>query len=115
MGDRAQVHIKDKNVYLYTHWNGTDLVDVVRSALKRGRERWSDPEYLARIIFNEMTSGQEKETAGYGIGTAVHGDIWRLVTVDCQKQTVTVNDHADEYLNSTLEIPFQEFIQEIAA
>jgi len=54
MGDRANVYIREDNdhgVYLYTHWGGYELPEVVRRALARGESRWSDAPYLARIVF----------------------------------------------------------------
>ena len=60
MGDRGNIIVKDGNseVYLYTHWTGSDLPDVLRSALKRGKSRWNDGPYLARIIFCEIVKGE---------------------------------------------------------
>ena len=93
MGDRAQVVIKNEDeppVYLYTHWNGTELPDTVRKALAR-KQRWTDIEYLARIIFCEMIKGNEAGETGFGIGTGEHGDNEHdLIVVDTGKQTVTI-------------------------
>jgi hypothetical protein len=77
VGDRGNVTIDFESptakipdlVYLYTHWSGSDLPRIVAAALARGRERWDDDAYLARIIFSEMTKGQEGETTGFGIST----------------------------------------------
>lgn len=91
MGDRGQVLIKDTGVYLYTHWGATELYETVKNAIRK-KWRWNDPEYLARIIFDEMTKGVQGRETGYGIGTKMAGDIWRLVIVDCKKFTVTVED-----------------------
>jgi len=70
MGDRGNVRIKyddGNSVYLYTHWGGTELSQMVARALDRGRKRWDDPSYLARIIFCEMVKGYEMEETGFGI------------------------------------------------
>lgn len=93
MSTRAQVKIvqhRGGEVYLYQHSDGYDLPNTVRKALQRGVSRWDDPEYLARIIFNEMTEDDAKGTLGYGIGTEQHGDIEWLVIVDVPNQTVEV-------------------------
>lgn len=90
MGCRAQVHIKDTNVYLYTHWNGNTLADMVRRAIIRGYERSDDPEYLARIIFCEMVKGDIDGTTGYGIGTTPNADNEWLIEVSCRNQTVVI-------------------------
>lgn len=102
MGDRGQVYVRSwggkSGVYLYTHYGASSLDKDVERAIAKGW-RWDDPDYLARIIFDEMVGkdGWGEET-GYGIGTQKAGDIWRLVTVDCKKQTVTVED--ESYQNS---------------
>jgi len=69
MGDRANVKISDRysgDLYLYTHWAGTELPETVQRALKR-RERWDDMPYLARIVFCEMVKGNEDGATGFGI------------------------------------------------
>jgi len=106
MGARAQVKIKDTGVYLYTHWGAGSIVQNVQDALSR-RERWSDPEYLGRIIFEQMTAGQTGSALGFGIGTSEHGDIQILVTVDVERQKVEVKDI---YENFVEEIGFKEFV-----
>jgi hypothetical protein len=107
MGDRGQVHIKDEGVYLYTHWGATELIDKVKSALSK-RVRWDDAEYLARIIFSEMVRGFEDGTTGFGIGTSKHGDVWRVISIDCSKQQITIEDR-DKLV---LECSFNDFIAE---
>lgn len=91
MGARAQVKIEDEGVFLYTHWGSGEIEDDVRKALQR-RQRWTDPEYLARIIFSQMTKGQEEGETGFGIGTSQHGDIDVLITLNCSTQTIKVQD-----------------------
>ena len=105
MGDRAQVLIEDVGVYLYTHWYGEDLPEIVRVALSK-RWRWNDPEYLARIVFSEMIKDEIFEETGYGIGTSQHGDVSRIVTVNCGEQTVTLLDDAERGWT------FEEYISE---
>ena len=82
-------------VYLYSHWAGTSIQEDVSNALRRGKSRWDDPEYLARIIFCEMLSHLKGEAltseTGYGIGTEEHDDLNApLITVDCDAQTVSI-------------------------
>lgn len=92
MGDRANVAVKgdDGTVYLYTHWAGEKLRDTVAAGLKRGRGRWSDPYYLRRILFSEMTQNSVLDENGYGIGADI-GDnqIGRpILVIDTQTQTI---------------------------
>ena len=113
MGDRGQVLVKDIGVYLYTHWGASGLIDVVREAIAR-RERWDDPEYLARIVFCAMVAGQEKELTGFGIGTHLHDDVWRLVELDCDEEKIRVFQigYDDSSRELELEQTFKEFVQD---
>src|SRR5205809_5145857 len=91
MGDRANVQLIDgkSEVFLYTHWGGTRLPQVVQIALAR-RQRWDDGQYLARIIFSEMVDGDKGET-GYGISSVVGDGDDRIITVNVDRQTVSFN------------------------
>lgn len=62
-------------VYFYTHHEKRFLPMIVAKALARGKTRWDDPPYLARIIFCEMViEGEEvKGTTGFGIDTEPGG------------------------------------------
>lgn len=91
MGDRANVAVKaadDDIVFLYTHNSGSGLGTILARALAR-RLRWNDPQYLARIIFAEMTKGQEAEETGYGISAQIGDGDDRVWLVDVPAQTVT--------------------------
>ena len=105
MGDRGQILIKDTGVYLYSHWGAIDLWGEAWRALKRAPDRWDDPEYLARVIFSEMVRNDIDSTTGFGIGTNVHDDTWRLIEVDCSKTKITLNDYKEVKLTKT----FDEF------
>jgi len=94
MGDRGNIIVNQDGgglVYLYTHWTGYRLHDDLRSALIRGEDRWDDVPYLTRIIFSEMTKGQEMETTGFGISTQM-GDGGTDIVVDPQNKRVTWRD-----------------------
>lgn len=113
MGDRSQVHIEDSDVYLYTHWDGRVLPEVLREALAV-EERWGDHEYLARIIFDHMVGDGQGETTGYGIGSGQHGYVYRVAHVNCAEQTVTLENgvagwHDDDDAVSE-EYSFEEFV-----
>lgn len=96
MGDRANVNVKEQfgndvsSVFLYTHWSGSDLPGILQNALKRGRERWDDGQYLARIIFQEMLGGNTTGLTGYGISSIVGDGDTRVLLVDVDKQAVVI-------------------------
>ncbi|QDP57889.1 MAG: hypothetical protein Unbinned1693contig1002_33 [Prokaryotic dsDNA virus sp.] len=88
MGDRGNIIVKynEDIVYLYTHWGGSELYDVLKRALSR-KERWNDPSYLTRIIFCEMVKDDVEGSTGYGISSTA-GDGGTDIIVDVAKQTV---------------------------
>jgi hypothetical protein len=65
--------------------------------LKRGRERWNDPPYLARIIFSEMIHDDVDGLTGYGIAPYAMDDEFPTIEVDLDNCTVDG-------------VPFAEFI-----
>ena len=90
MGDRANVKIG--NVYLYTHWGGSDLVDKVRQALAK-KWRWDDEPYLTRIIFCTMVGRDEfDEETGFGISTEICDGEDRIIEIDVDNQTVQIGN-----------------------
>jgi hypothetical protein len=109
MGDRANVLVKDgdSRVYLYTHWNGWFLPDTLQAALRRGRDRWIDGQYLARIIFCEMVKETEMETTGYGIFSDIRDNGHDILSVDSATGTVTLESEDGEPQHSPW--TFEEF------
>ena len=89
MGDRGNIVVvnRGKRIYLYTHWRGSDIVNIAKRALGR-HQRWSDPAYLTRIIFCEMIDGDVKGETGYGISTELGDNSHPILVVDCDKQEV---------------------------
>ena len=88
MGDRAQVKIKQTphSIFLYTHWGAETVLADTAYGLFTGRDRWGDPTYLSRIIFDSMKRDSfhqqvSSSTSGFGIGTKQLNDIVSLVTV----------------------------------
>jgi hypothetical protein len=75
-------------VYLYSHWGGSELPNVLAAALERGKGRWDDAPYLTRIIFNEMTKGNEDGETGYGISSYYCDGNHDLLVVDIDKNVV---------------------------
>jgi hypothetical protein len=89
MGDRGNIIVKDgdSTVFLYTHWSGSDLPETVKSALQRGKDRWTDGPYLARILFCEMVKGDEMSLTGFGISSTMC-DGGTDITINVDEQTV---------------------------
>ena len=112
MGDRANVVIQEENgkeIFLYTHWNGSGLPDVVRLALAK-RERWNDPPYLARIVFCEMLKEDNDSldgTTGFGISSYMCDNEHPLIVLDTNKQCVRYETENRTMLE---EYTFEEYI-----
>lgn len=95
MGDKGNIHIKEKggkDIYLYTHWTGEALPSILKSALVRGKGRWSDESYLTRIIFSEMIQDDVMSETGYGISTYKTDSNHEDLVVDMKNNTITTRD-----------------------
>lgn len=106
MGDRVNVELQYgydtelcqiRRVYLYSHWGGSRIHETLKAALIRGRGRWGDPPYLARIIFSQMmldeSGGILSQTlealTGFGIAPYLMDDSDNdTIIVDLENQTV---------------------------
>ena len=94
MGNRGNicVHFEDmKKVYLYTHWQGSEIKKMLKTALssQAGRGRWNDPQYLTRIIFCEMVGEEHlKGETGFGISPSLHDNGHPILHVFPDTQTV---------------------------
>lgn len=103
MGMRRNIELdfysykNDKKIYFYTHWGAEDLKEELKRALIRGKGRWDDPSYLARIIFSEMIQEDIQGETGFGIAP---------YKTDPEFRTIKVNLHTKEVDG----ISFVEFI-----
>ena len=104
MGDRRNIKMDmgGGEVYFYTHWGGSELPKVLASALSRGKSRWDDTSYLARIIFCEMVKNEIEGTTGYGIDYQEGDKNQSTIVVDCKNQHVILEG---------VEIDFNLFIE----
>jgi hypothetical protein len=98
MGDHGNIVVQESTehrVYLYGHWSGYDMPEILRAALVRGNGRWNDPQYLARIIFCELVKNDPNGTTGYGISARVHDNEYPIIVVDCEKQEIRLEAESD--------------------
>lgn len=108
MGDRANVFIKDPTkadpeagVYLYTHWDGDGLAEVVQRALAR-KQRWNDGAYLARIVFCTMLKGEAKgddvlgDETGFGIATGPPDNEHPIIEIDPKRNRIAFRPTDDD-------------------
>lgn len=90
MGDRANILLKQEDgdkIYLYTHWKGYKIKQIVASALKRGESRWDDEPYLSRIIFSELIRDDVLGLTNYGLTTYLTDGEHNVVEIDIKAQT----------------------------
>jgi hypothetical protein len=103
MGDRANIFISEptkdnpKNgMYFYTHWGGNTLLNDLHDALIRGKDRWSDDQYLPRIIFCQMVQDDWESTTGYGLSTRIGDNGHPILVVDTENQMVGITKEGNE-------------------
>jgi len=73
MGDRycvgftAESNNKERRVWLYSHWGGSDRHTEIAQAIEKARPRWSDDSYSTRIAISTIVGDYWKEETGFGI------------------------------------------------
>lgn len=97
---------KFSKIYFYSHWGG-ELQKTLAQALKRGKGRWDDNSYLARIIFSEMIKDNIDGDTGYGISPYQTDNEYPLLFVDMVNNTIK-----EENKRGTL--TYQEFVDKYA-
>jgi hypothetical protein len=102
MGDRSNIIIKEgkEEVFLYGHWMGLNYLPILTTALTRGKGRWRDPSYLARIVFCDMVRDNLDDETGYGIWTSRPDNERPYLVVNCREQTVSLETESRNVLHS---------------
>jgi hypothetical protein len=102
MGDRSNIVIKDgeEEVFLYGHWMGVNYIAILATALTRGKGRWRDASYLARIVFCDMVRGDLDGETGYGIWASPPDNERPYLVVDCGEKTVRLETEGRNVLHS---------------
>ena len=112
MGDRANIYVKegDSGVYLYTHWGGSELPQVVKVALSR-HQRWDDGQYLARILFDTLTENQTGSETGHGISSVIGDNSYPIIVVNVDTQEVGLVRQGQEDEPNDLAMSFQSYVE----
>lgn len=130
MGDRANIAVESngKRVYLYTHWCGYEVPNIVAAALSRGKDRWKDASYLARILFCELISYSRgdnidnaslnttillTETTGFGISAEIGDNSYPLLVVNCDNGTISFENapNIEDFMDALgLVYTFEQFV-----
>src|SRR5688500_11352391 len=103
MGERGNVFFADqvdgnelRGMYFYTHFGGEGLPFVVKAALERGKSRWSDSAYLARIVFCEFVEGDVRGETGYGLSTVLCDNEHTIVRINAMQERVSFHEEGSE-------------------
>lgn len=109
MGDRGNIALHDNGVtiYLYTHWGGSDIGSVLRSALIRGRGRWDDAPYLYRVIFQTLI-GKDDGVTGFGLSAGICDNEHPILHVDASTQSVWRDDATDT------KVSFDDYVAKVS-
>ncbi|WP_224332891.1 hypothetical protein [Haloprofundus halobius] len=100
MGNRGQVVIEDVGVHLYTHQESHKLEELVSQALKRGQDRWEQPDYMARIVLDDLKQS-DTGTKGYGISSTNYHHTYRTLRLDfhnLQVRMESIYDDEEDYV-----------------
>lgn len=103
MGDRAMANIKTSHgsIYVYTHWRGSELPQIAKSAILAAKPRWGDESYATHIIIDQLTKDSRDSETGVGIMLVPdHEDAYNhdqpSVIVDLPLRTLIVQGHEHE-------------------
>ena len=106
---QVEIISADGRVYLYTYNTASSLVNDVYQALSEGK-RWDDADYLSRIVFCKMIPHEAwNKDNGFGIGSTLYADVNILVTLDIEKQVITIQSAMDKHFKQ--QMFFAEFIK----
>jgi hypothetical protein len=101
MGDRANIKINTRNngtsIWLYTHWNGYELPELLKTALIKAKNRWNDPSYGARILVDQITKEGRDEETGWGLDTGIGDNSYPVLEVDFPTQKVNIQGMKADY------------------
>lgn len=128
MGSRGNVYITDtategytaaefqggaRGIYVYLHWGGYEMPELLRKALARGRDRWTDHQYLTRILIDQLTLEERDQNTGAGVGLTIGDNSYPITVVDLGRQTVAWAV-AGEERNPLLWVKVTSFVDYVA-
>lgn len=122
MGNRNSIVIQEANeygvetnpLYLYSHWHGQELDQVVATALARGRSRWNDSAYLTRIIVSDLLKDFIDDTVGFGISQIPqdHDDYNHMIFINFRVQGLVIRRDSQEYTPEEFIVAFSDIAEE---
>lgn len=103
-----------RGIYVYAHWDGYALPAMTQRALRAGRGRWSDDQYLTRILIDQLTASGRDEETGFGVGLSIGDNEYPITVVDLGRQTVAWANQGSERdpANWRRVTPFAKFVEQ---
>jgi hypothetical protein len=122
MGDRATFVFEQEDgnaIYLYGHWAGSGMMEVLCMALLSSKPRWNDENYATRISISQIIGNEWNEETGWGISTYFCDSEHSVPVVNFKTQTVKLLPHSwDKEFNIDAEpkfvMGFKAFINKFA-
>lgn len=101
---RPREGAEERRIYLYTHWRGHLIHEILREAMNwkehwpagfgkltgtvRESCRWYDEAYFARVVFCRLVAGDENGVLSFGISVDRTLPDYDELHVDCAKKEV---------------------------
>lgn len=101
---RAAKGGEERRIYLYTHWRGHLIHEILREAMNwkelwpagfgklagtvRESCRWYDESYFARVVFCRLVAGDENGVLSFGISVDRTLPDYDELHVDCAKKEI---------------------------
>ncbi len=118
MGDRGNIIIIDdvadalhpRGLVLYTHWAGSEIGGLLKDALQKAPDRWTDSAYLSRVVFQTLI-GTDDGTTGYGLSSYIGDNEHDFLVLDIPRQVVVKVKHSGGDIQTAPEIMRQAMKQ----
>jgi hypothetical protein len=88
------------SIYFYAHWDGDEVLARLRASFLNAKDRWDDPPYLARFVFDKM-KGDDVGLTGFGISS-----------YSCSSRTLIIDATAKRVIAGVHSWSFEEFATE---
>jgi hypothetical protein len=63
----AEIKTSTGSLYLYTHWNGSELPQMAKEAVEKAKPRLGDESYWVRIVVDQIFKDLRDQETGGGI------------------------------------------------
>jgi hypothetical protein len=98
MGNRANLGIRtsDRNtIFLYLHWGGTDIHEIMAKAISHAMVRDGDESYFTRIFVSRVIDTDWNEDTGVGMlvnSLPAMGDGYQVPIYDFIDKTISLHE-----------------------